>query len=403
MSTITEARFEQLLSSRAAIGRNASGGGAWPSAPTTYEFGGGKPDPGSFPYDGIVEATRTMMAAEGAQALTYGEPLGYKGLREVLAHKFDHFEGLQVSPDNFLLTNGSLHAISLMISALVDQGDAVICEAPSFSGTLQVFRRHGADLRGVPIDNGGIVIEAVREQLTALRAAGRPCKLIYTMPTFHNPAGPTATIERRRELLALAREFETPILEDDAYGDLRFEEDFIPSLYALDDSDMVIRAGTLSKILGAGMRLGWLLAPQALLPIFQSFNFGGGIAPFTSRVAAYYMRDHMTEHIPTLIDVYRNKRDAMYQGLTEVLDGTDAEVSKPAGGFFIWIKLPTDTDTAKLAQFAREAGVGYVPGGAFMPNGGGERHIRLAFSYESEENCHAGSRHLAGAIRAAML
>lgn len=402
MSTITEARFEQLLSSRAAIGRNASGGGAWPSAPTTYEFGGGKPDPGSFPYDGIVEATRTMMAAEGAQALTYGEPLGYKGLREVLAHKFDHFEGLQVSPDNFLLTNGSLHAISLMISALVDVGDAVICEAPSFSGTLQVFRRHGADLRGVPIDNGGIVIEAVREQLAALRAAGRPCKLIYTMPTFHNPAGPTATIERRRELLALAREFETPILEDDAYGDLRFEEDFIPSLYALDDSDMVIRAGTLSKILGAGMRLGWLLAPQALLPIFQSFNFGGGIAPFTSRVAAYYMRDHMTTHIPTLIDVYRNKRDAMYQGLTEVLDGTDAEVSKPAGGFFIWIKLPTDTDTAKLAQFAREAGVGYVPGGAFMPNGGGERHIRLAFSYESEENCHAGSRHLAGAIRAAM-
>jgi 2-aminoadipate transaminase len=402
MSTTTEARFEQLLSTRAAIGRTARGGGAWPAGTTQYEFGGGKPDPGSFPYDELVDATRRMMAAEGAQALTYGEPLGYLGLRELLAHKFDHFEGLQTSPDNFLLTNGSSHALSLAISSFVDIGDAVILEAPTFSGTLNTFRRHGADLRDVPVDDGGIVIDAVREHLEALRREGRRCKLIYTMPTFHNPAGPTAPLERRKELLALAREYETLILEDDAYGDLRFEEEFIPSLYALDDSGSVIRAGTLSKILGAGMRLGWLLAPQSMLPVLQSFNFGGGIAPFTSRVATYYMRDHMIDHVATLIDVYRNKRDAMLQGLWEGLEGTDVEISKPAGGFFIWVKLPTAADTAKLTQFAREAGVGYVPGGAFMPNGGGERHIRLAFSYESEENCHAGARHLASAIRAAM-
>ena len=175
MSTTTGARFEQLLSSRAALGRKAGGGPAWPNAPTTYEFGGGKPDPGSFPYDEIVEATRKMMAAEGAQALTYGEPLGYRGMRELLAQKFAHFEGLTVDPDNFLATNGSLHALSLVISALVDIGDAVICEAPTFSGTLMVFRRHGADLRGVPVDEGGIVIAAVREELERLRAAGKPC------------------------------------------------------------------------------------------------------------------------------------------------------------------------------------------------------------------------------------
>lgn len=402
MSTTAETRFEQLLSTRAMIGRQSGGAGAWPSAPVQYEFGGGKPDPGSFPYDEIVEATRRMMAAEGAQALTYGEPQGYKGLRELLAHKHDLFEGLQVDPDNILLTNGSLHALGLVISAFVDVGDPVICEAPSFSGTLMALRRHGADLRGVPVDEGGIVIAAVREQLESLRAEGRPCKLIYTMPTFHNPAGPTATLERRRELLALAREYGTLILEDDAYGDLRFEGEFIPSLYALDDSDGVIRAGTLSKILGAGMRLGWLIAPKPLLPILQSFNFGGGIAPFTSRVATYYMRDHMPQHVAKLIEVYRGKRDAMLQGLWEVLEGTDVEISKPVGGFFIWIKLPTAADTQKLAAAAREAGVGYVPGNAFMPNGGGERYIRLAFSYESEENCHAGARHLASAIRTAM-
>jgi 2-aminoadipate transaminase len=399
MST-TATNFERLLSSRAQIGYGRPG--AWPGGKVEFEFGGGKPDPGSFPYDGIVEATARMMKAEGDQALTYGEPMGYRGLRELLAHKYDTFENLTVSPDNFLLTNGSLHAISLVLSAFIDMGDALICEAPTFSGTLMAMRRHGADIHGVPIDDEGIVIDAVREKLEALKAQGRRCKLIYTMPTFHNPAGPTATLERRKALIALAQEFETVILEDDAYGDLRFEGEFIPSLYALDDAGIVVRCGTLSKILGAGMRLGWLLAPQEMLPTFQAFNFGGGIAPFTSRVATYYMRDAMADHVAKLIQVYRDKRDAMLQGLAETLDGTDAEISKPAGGFFIWIKLPTGTDVPKMNELARAAGVGIVPGMAFMPNGGGERHIRLAFSYESEEKCHAGARHLGTAIRGAM-
>lgn len=401
MSTTPATRFEQLLSSRAQLGRQTSSG-VWPAVPNRYEFGGGKPDPGSFPYDAIVDATARMMAAEGAQALTYGEAFGYRGLRELIAHKHEIFEGLQVNPDNILIANGSGHALSLVISAFVDIGDAVICEAPTFSGTLNALRRHGADLHGVPVDDEGIVVDAVREELEALRRAGRPCKLIYTLPTFHNPAGPTATLARREALVALAQEYGTMILEDDAYGELRFEGQTLPSLYSLDDSDTVIRAGTFSKILGAGMRLGWLLSPKPILPSLQAFNFGGGVAPFTSRVATYYMRDHMQEHVAKLIDVYRAKRDAMLQGLWEVLEGTDIEINTPTGGFFIWIKLPEATDTQKLSALARAAGVGYVSGNLFMPNGGAERHIRLAYSYESEENCHAGARYLASAIREAM-
>ena len=399
MST-TATSFEQLLSTRAQIGYGRPG--AWSTNKVEYEFGGGKPDPGSFPYQGIVDATARMMKAEGDQAMTYGEAQGYRGLRELLAHKHEIFEGLQVNPDNILLTNGSLHAIGLVLSAFIDIGDALICEAPTFSGTLMAMRRHGADLHSVPVDDEGIVIEAVREKLEMLKAQNRRCKLIYTMPTFHNPAGPTATLARRKALIALAQEYETIILEDDAYGDLRFEGEFIPSLYSLDDAGIVVRCGTLSKILGAGMRLGWLIAPQEMLPTLQGFNFGGGIAPFTSRVATYYMRDTMQDHVATLIEVYRNKRDAMLQGLWEVLEGTDVQISKPAGGFFIWIKLPTGTDVQQLNQLARAAGVGIVPGMAFMPNGGGENHIRLAFSYESEEKCHAGARHLGSAIRGAM-
>jgi 2-aminoadipate transaminase len=399
MST-TATRFEELLSARAQIGYGRAP--AWPGGKVEYEFGGGKPDPGSFPYDAIVDATARMMKVEGDQALTYGEPLGYKGMRELLAHKHELFEGLQTSPDNFLLTNGSSHALSLAISAFVDIGDPVICEAPTFSGTLVGLRRHGAELHGVPMDEDGIVVEAVREKLELLKAQNRRCKLIYTIPTFQNPAGSTATLERRKALLELAREHGTLILEDDAYGDLRFEGEFVPTLYSLDDSGIVIRSGTFSKILGAGMRLGWLLAPEEMIPTLQGFNFGGGVAPFTSRVATYYMRDHMADHVKLLIDVYRNKRDAMLQGLQETLEGTDAEFNKPEGGFFIWVKLPTGTDREKLGQLAREAGVGVVPGTSFMPNGGGEEYIRLAYSFESEEKCHAGARHLGSAIRGAM-
>src|SRR5207244_2206126 len=155
------------------------------------------------------------------------------------------------------------------------------------------------------------------------------CKLIYTIVNFQNPAGPTQSLRRRRELVALAQEFGTIILEDDAYGELRFEGEQHPSLYALDDSGSVVRSGTLSKILGAGVRLGWLCAPKEMIPVFQGFNFGGGVNPYVSRVATCYMRDNLVPHVNRLVDIYRLKRDAMLKGLWEGLEGTDVEISKP--------------------------------------------------------------------------
>jgi 2-aminoadipate transaminase len=238
----------------------------------------------------------------------------------------------------------------------------------------------------------------VRERLEALKRQGRRCKLIYTIVNFQNPSGPTMSLRRRHELIGLAHEYGTLILEDDAYGELRFEGEQHPSLYALDQGGAVIRSGTLSKILGAGVRLGWLCAPKEMIPYLSSFNFGGGVSPFMSRVAVYYMRQHMPEHVKLLIEVYRQKRDAMRRGLLELLDGTDAVVNKPEGGFFIWVKLPSGTDRLKLAELAAERRVQYVPGPSFYPNGGGEEYIRLAYSYESTEKCYQGGRLLAEAI-----
>lgn len=405
MTTTTRTEFTDLLSTRAKIGRQPVGtiANSTKTASTPlYLFGGGNPDPASFPIEGLAEATNRMLKEEGAGALLYGDALGYAPLRDLVVHKYELFEGLKVDRENIIVANGSGAALGLAFSAFVDVGDYIISESPTFSGTLGAIRRHGPIVLDAPVDEEGIVTDVVRQHLEELRRQGKKCKLIYTIVNFQNPSGPTQSLRRRKELVRLAQEYGTLILEDDAYGELRFEGEQLPSLYALDDSGCVIRSGTLSKILGAGVRLGWLCAPKDMIPIFQSFNFGGGVNPFMSRIAVYYMRDNLQSHVELLINVYREKRDAMLRGLWEVLDGTDVQISKPEGGFFIWIKLPTGTDTAKLAQLASDARVQYVPGASFYPNGGGEQHIRLAYSYESTEKCYEGGKLIAQAIRGAM-
>jgi 2-aminoadipate transaminase len=366
-----------------------------------YEFGGGYPDPESFPYEGMIDATKRMMEAEGPAAMTYGEPQGYRPLRELICHKYERFEGFKAEPENIIVANGSGQALALAFSAFIDPGDVMIAEAPTFSGSLNTIRRHGPEILTVPVDDEGIVTAAVRERLQALRAQDRRCKLIYTIVNFQNPAGPSQSLRRRHELIELAHEYETMILEDDAYGELRFEGETLPPLYALDRGGRVVRAGTLSKILGAGVRIGWLCAPRELITAFQGFLFGGGVNPFMSRVATYYLRDNLAGHVQLLINVYRAKRDAMLRGLDEVLGGTDYQVSRPEGGFFLWMRLPSGTDTRRLAELAVESRVQYTPGPAFYANGGGEEFIRLAFSYEPPEKCYEGARLIARAIRAA--
>ena len=399
MTTPTNPRLDDLLSTRARIGWGASAPPARPVAEALFEFGGGHPDPSSFPYEGMVEATADVMKAEGALALSYGEPQGYKGLRELVAHKYRLFENLEVRPEDIIISNGSGHALSLAFSAFVDVGDPILSEAPTFSGTLATIRRHGARVLDVPLDADGMDTAVARQQLETLKREGKRCKLIYTIVNFQNPAGPTMSRRRREELIALAHEYDTLILEDDAYGELRFEGKAHPSLYALDTGGRTIRAGTLSKILGAGVRLGWLCAPRQMIPAFQGFLFGGGVNPYMSRVATYYMRENLVPHVARLVEIYHAKRDAMLKGLWEVLADTDVEISKPEGGFFIWIKLPAGTKTAKLREAAVKAGIQYTAGPAFFANGGGEEHIRLAYSWEPPERNYEGARLIAQAIK----
>lgn len=397
MAVTDAVRYGGLLSRRARQGPRTAPSGAV----LKYRFGGGLPDPASFPYQQLTQAMADVMELDGADALTYGPLYGYDGLRDLVIHKHRVFEGLELSRDNVLIANGSNHAIAMVIQAFVDEGEPVICEAPTYMTSIQTLRRQGADLIGVELDDEGLRTDLVAERLDGLRRAGRPCKLIYTIATFQNPAGQTLSERRRRELLRLARDYEVMILEDDAYGELRFEGTPVPSLFELDREGLVCRTGTLSKILGAGVRLGWIVAPPALVPYLAAFNFGGGVAPLTSRISTFYLRDHLERHVGELIDVYRAKRNAMLEELNRGLGDTDATWSRPEGGFFIWLKLPSGTDPKRLAALSAEVGVGFSPGTAFMPDGSGAQYIRLAYSFESPQELRRGTQLLCDAIKRA--
>ena len=367
---------------------------------TRIDLAGGRPDPASFPYAELAEATRRVLAQDGAAALNYGEPLGFIVLRELLAEKYRRDEGARVDADNFLITNGSAHALQLVVEALVGPGDPIICEAPTWMGAVHTFRVQRAEVLTVDLDTDGINLDQLEDILRRLKRERRQAKFIYTIPTFQNPTGLTMPLPKRRRLLELALEYGTPIVEDDAYGDLRFEGEPQPSLLGLDAAGAVIKLGTVSKILAAGLRLGWIIAPKEVIGHFLTVKLDGGTNPFVSRVAAEYLREHMDAHIGELIEVYRRKRDAMLTTLGEYAP-QGCRWTRPEGGFFVWLKLPAGTSLGRLSELCAQNGVGFMPGTACYPDGRGEDAIRLAYSFPTVEEIREGTRLLCEAIRQA--
>jgi 2-aminoadipate transaminase len=396
--------YTALLSSAAAPPPPTTGPALMPTGNGRYQFAGGKPDPLTFPYDELAAATAHVMATDGAEALTYGDAQGFLPLRELIARKYAHYENLNVDPAQIVVTNGSSDALRLACAALVDRGDSILVEAPTFSGTLRTFVGHGADIIGMPTDDQGIVVDALPDLIAQARVAGKRLKLLYTIPTFQNPSGSTLPRARREVLLELAAREGLIVLEDDAYGDLRVEGEFVPSLYALDQHDIVIRTGTLSKILGAGLRCGWLVAPPPLVQAALRVKYDGGTNPFVTRVATAYLADHIYPHVDELIVAYRARRDAMLEALEEHVGREDgARWSHPHGGFFIWVRLPDSVDPVKLAQAAGPRGVAYVPGPSFFVDWqrawpDADRYIRLAYSYATPEEIREGVAQLGRAM-----
>ncbi len=391
-------RFEALLSETL---RQAAPvavmGGPQPEYPFTY----GLPDPASFPSRALLRVARTVLLEQGREALQYGNYQGDPALRSLVADRLRWLDGVEVGPEQILITNGSSQAIALVAQALVNRGDTILVEAPTFLGAVRTFELFGPRVVEIPLDDHGMRIDVLERTLTDLRRGGIQPKLLYTLPTFQNPAGVTLTLDRRRALVQLAERFNVPVLEDDPYGELRFEGRALPSLLKLDRSGLVIRCGSFSKILGAGLRLGWLTAPESLLRRLVQLKVDGGTNPFASHFAVAFARRGLLErHVRLLRRVYRARRDAMLESL-EAHCSEHATWTRPQGGFFIWVQLKPEIDPARAREEALARGVAYLPGPACYSSGRGANQLRLAFSYLPEDQIRAGIARLGEALAAA--
>lgn len=356
----------------------------------------GLADPAIFPQEELVESAAQVLAADVGAALNYGP--NAPGLYSLVAERLRR-EGVAAREEQVLLAYGSSQILALLPQVLIEPGDTVLVEAPTFMGAVRQFSRAGARLVGVPLDAEGLVVEALEATLRELAGRGVRPKFLYTIPTFHNPAGVTLTLERRRRIVELAAQFGVLIVEDDAYVDLRFRGEPVPPLAALDEEGWVLRVGTFSKTLAPGLRMGWAHGPRALVDRLQMFKLEGGSGPFLTHLVAQFGRDgRLDQHIAGLRRHYAAKCDTMAAALRrEVPDG---QFVVPDGGFFIWLRLPEGVSATALAPVGLGLGVEVLPGPRCFCDGSGDEYIRLAFSEAPAADLDAGVTRLGAAIRA---
>lgn len=363
--------------------------------PEVISFGGGMPAPEVFPLQEFREACDRVLQDHGAAALQYGPTEGYLPLREMIA-RHEARNGIEITPENILVTSGSQQALDLLGKILINRGDRILVESPTYLGALQAWSAYGADYITVPMDEHGMQTDALEE---ALRSGP---KFIYVLPNFQNPTGCTLSLERRHKLVALADQYGVPIVEDDPYGQLRFEGEHLPSVVFLDGEfrgnnhscyrGNVIYLSTFSKILAPGIRLAWVVAPPEVIRKLVQAKQGADLhtASFNQIVAHEVARGgFLDRHIELIRSVYHQRRDVMLGALDSAFPpGTDW--THPEGGLFLWSTVPDGMNTADLLKAAVEQNVAFVPGASFFPCGGGENTMRLNFSNATPELIREG-------------
>lgn len=360
---------------------------------------GGLPDTSTFPSESYAALMAQVADQACAKALQYGPTEGLLNVRECIVDVM-RAEGMTAKPENVLVTTGGQQAIDLVAKILVDPGDVIIAEGPSYPGALPTFCSYQADVRQVELDGDGMRIDALRAELDRLDAEGRRPKLIYTVPNFHNPAGVTMSLERRRQLLQIAHERGLLVMEDNPYGLLRYEGEALPSLYSM-DSRLVLYAGTFSKIFSPGTRLGWVVAPP---PVHEKLVLSKGSTDLcSSSITQFFVAEHFASapwrgYVRELIGIYRARRDAMLEALSANMPH-EAFWTEPHGGLFIWLTLPDYIDTSDLLARAIERRVAFVPGRAAFVDGRGGSSMRLNFSGVTEDQIREGIRRLGEIVR----
>jgi 2-aminoadipate transaminase len=375
--------------------------------PDVISFAGGLPAPDVFPYEEFREACNVVLKTHGPVALQYGTTEGYLPLRQMIARHTQSL-GIEVTEENIMITSGSQQALDLLGKIFINEGDQVLVESPTYLGAMQAWNIYGAEYVTVPSDENGLVTDELE---AALRAG---VKFIYVLPNFQNPTGVTIPLERRLRLVELADRYGVPIIEDDPYGQLRFEGSHIPSIVVLDEklhpqnngcyTGNVIYLSTFSKTLAPGIRLAWVIAPPEVIRKLVVAKQGTDLnTAVFNQIVAYEVAHggFLNKHIEHICSVYHERRDVMLDALEEHMPA-GVKWTHPNGGLFLWATLPDGMNTVELFKEAVEQKVAYVPGASFHPCGGGENTMRLNFSYASPEMINEGISRLARVIRRRM-
>ena len=376
--------------------------------PEVISFAGGLPACEVFPTERFREACCKVLETKAHLALQYGATEGYEPLREMVGRHIARY-GIKAKSENVLITSGSQQALDLIGKLLINPGDRVLVEAPTYLGALQAFNVYGADYVSVPSDHDGW-----RSDLLEAPLRSGP-KFMYVLPTFQNPGGTTLSEGRRHELVLLADKYGIPIVEDDPYGQLRYEGEHLTPLVVLDRENLrrdqgysignVLYLSTFSKTLAPGLRLGWIVAPPEVIAKLVQLKQGADLhsSTFVQMVAYEVARDNfLDEHVKLIRRVYRERRDVMLQALTKYFP-PEVQWTRPQGGLFLWVTLPEGADAQRLLEAAVRENVAFVPGDCFYaPNGhrdAGKRHMRLNFSAATPDQIQEGIRRLSIAVK----
>ena len=364
--------------------------------PEVISFAGGLPAPELFPVQALSDVTRKILEEEGTRALQYSTTEGHPPLRSWIAARLAAHGGGRFTADDILVTAGSQQGLDLTGKLFLDEGDVVLCESPTYLGAISawnVFRPRWVE---VPTDDEGMVPEALGQLLGRHPNA----KIVYVVPNFQNPSGRTWSLERRRSLMEVADRYDVFVVEDNPYGELRFEGTSLPSIASFDRAGRVISLGTFSKVFCPGLRVGWVAARSPLHEKLVVLKQGADLQTSTlaqMQVARYLAENDLDQDIARLIPVYRERRDAMLEALEkEMPDGV--RFTRPTGGLFLWVQLPEGVSARTLLDECLRHNVAFVPGGAFFPNGGHEETFRLNYSNMPVDRIREGIRRLASAL-----
>ena len=371
--------------------------------PDIISFAGGLPSPESFPVEDLKEIMLDVLEEHGAEALQYGMTEGDIRLRELLLERMRR-EGVKAGMENLVISTASQQGLDLMGKIFLDAGDVVICGSPSYLGGLSAFNAYGARIIGVPFDDEGMRMDELYSVLKELKKEGKKARFIYLIPDFQNPAGITLPEKRRRRILELAGEFDTLVLEDSPYREIRFGGEPQPMMKALDTEERVITLGTFSKIFVPGFRIGWVIAHRDIIDKFVMAKQTADICTpvFLQKVAAAYLESgHFERNLQRVVDQYREKRDLMLEGFRKHMP-EGVTWTEPEGGLFLFMTLPPYMDAEKLLKKAIVHKVAFVAGNVFFADNGGRNTIRINFSYATREENREGVERLAAVIREEM-